>query len=73
MRSPSADPPRAVFDLYKVGITSDPSRARTALREALATAEALARTGRLTAVQQDWLQMLRDALGKLPPEAPKAR
>jgi hypothetical protein len=43
------------------------------LREALAIAEALARAGRLRAAQQDWPQMLRDALAKLPPEAPRGR
>ena len=52
---------------------SDPPRARAALREALAIVEALAREGKLTAAQQNWPQLLRDALAKLPPEQAEAR
>jgi len=56
-----------------VGTVSDPPRACAALREALAIVEALARDNKLTAAQEDWLQELRDALAKLPPEAAEAR
>jgi hypothetical protein len=52
---------------------SDVPRARAALLDALAIAEALAREGKLTAAQQNWPQLLRDALAKLPPEAAEAR
>jgi tetratricopeptide (TPR) repeat protein len=62
-----------VIGLYKVSTASDPSRARAVLHEALAIAEALARDGELTAGQQNWPQLLRDALAKLPPEAAEAR
>ena len=58
-----------VFSLYKVSTASDAPRARAALREALGIVEALARESKLTAAQQDWPQLFRDALAKLPPEA----
>jgi hypothetical protein len=54
--------------LYNLSIVGDAPRARVALREALSIAEALARDNKLTAAQQGWPQMIRDALAKLPPE-----
>ncbi len=75
----AADPGNAewqadlVISLYIVGTVSDPPRARAALREALDIAEALARDKRLTAAQQNWPKLLRDALAKLPPEAAEAK
>jgi hypothetical protein len=75
----AADPGNAqwqadlVLSLYKLSTVSDPPQARAALREALAIAEALARDGKPNVAQQDWLQRLRDALAKLPPEAAEAR
>ena len=62
-----------VISLYKVGTASDPPRARAVLREALAIVERLARDGKLTDAEQDWPQLLRDALAKLPPEEAEAR
>jgi hypothetical protein len=59
--------------LYKVSSASDPSRARAALTEALAIVEAAARESPLTAREQDFVQRVRAALAKLPPEAAKAR
>jgi hypothetical protein len=41
--------------------------------EALAIAERLAREGKLTAVQRNWPQLLREVLAKLPPERPRRR
>ena len=35
--------------------------------------ETLAREGKLTAAQQGWPRLLRDALAKLPPEQAEAR
>jgi tetratricopeptide (TPR) repeat protein len=55
--------------LYHIGTVSDPPRARTALREALAIVEPIARDGRLSAAQETWPQMIREALAQLPPEA----
>ena len=75
----AADPGNAgwqadlVFRLYKVSTAADPPRARAALREALAIAETLARDSKLTAAQQNWPQLIRDALAKLPPEQAEAR
>jgi tetratricopeptide (TPR) repeat protein len=75
----AADPGNAerqaelVISLYKVSTASDPSRARAVLREALAIAETLARAGKLTAAQQNWPQMLRELIAKLPPEQAEAR
>ena len=75
----AADPGNAgwqadlVISLYKISTASDPPRARAALREALAIVEALAREGKLTAAQQSWPQLFRDALAKLPPEEADAR
>ena len=43
------------------------------IEQALAIAEALARDGKLTAAQQNWPQLLRASLAKLPPEQAKAR
>ena len=54
--------------LYHFDAVVDPPRVRAALREALAILEALARANRLTAAQKNWLQFIRDALAKLPPE-----
>ena len=62
-----------VVNLYKVSTASDPPEARAALREALAILETLSREGKLAAAQQNWLQLLRDALAKLPPEQAEAR
>jgi hypothetical protein len=62
-----------VVSLYKISTAYDPSRARAALREALAVAETLAREGKLAANRQNWPQPLREALAKLPPEQPEAR
>jgi hypothetical protein len=59
--------------LFKVVSVSDPSQARAPLREAIDIADALAGTGDLTAAQQDWPQLLRETLGKLPPERPEMR
>jgi hypothetical protein len=56
-----------------VSSVSDPPRARAALREALGIVEALARDNKLTATQQTWPQMFRDALEKLPPETAGAQ
>jgi hypothetical protein len=61
------------MNLYKVSKASDPPRVRAALSEALAIAEALARGGKLGAEQQDWPQIFRAALAKLPPEQPEAK
>jgi tetratricopeptide (TPR) repeat protein len=75
----TADPGNAgwqadlVISLYKVSTASDPPQARAALTQALGIAEALAREGKLRAAQQDWPQLLRDALAKLPPESAEAR
>jgi len=57
-----------VVSLSEVSSVSEPPRARAALREAIAIADALARDGKLTAKQQDWPRLLRDELAKLPPE-----
>jgi len=62
-----------VISLHRVSTASDAPRAREALREALAIAEVLAREGKLTAAQQSWPQLLRDALAKLPPEEAEVR
>ena len=62
-----------VMALYKVSNVSDPSRARAALIEALPIIDALARDGKLTAAQQHWPQLIRDALAKLPPAQAGAR
>jgi hypothetical protein len=62
-----------VVSLYSTSTASDPPRARAALREALAIAEALARDNKLTAAQQNWPQLIREALAKLPPEQAEAR
>ena len=75
----AADPGNAsrqtdlIISLYKVSTASDALRARVELREALAIAEALARERKLTAAQESWPQMLREALAKLPPEQAEAR
>jgi hypothetical protein len=61
------------FILYKVGTAADAPRARAALREAITTVERLAQEGKLTAAQQNWPQIFRDALAKLPPEEADAR
>ena len=53
-----------VMALYKVSNVSDPSRVRAALIEALPIIDALARDGKLTAAQQHWPQLIRDALGE---------
>jgi hypothetical protein len=62
-----------VVSLHKISTASDPPRARALLQEALAILEALAREGKLTAAQQSWPQIFRDALAKLPPEQAEAR
>jgi tetratricopeptide (TPR) repeat protein len=62
-----------VITLYKVSTASDPPQARAALIQALAISEALAHQGKLTAAQENWPQLLRDALTKLPPEQAEAR
>ncbi len=78
-RLAAADPGNAgwqadlVLSLYRVGAASDPTPARAALREALAIAEKLARDNKLTSAQQNWPQILREALAKLPPEEAGAR
>jgi hypothetical protein len=78
-RLTDADPGNAgwqidlVTGLYRVSTVSDAPRARAALTEALAIAEALAHDGKLTAAQQNWPQVLRDALAKLPPEQAEAK
>jgi tetratricopeptide (TPR) repeat protein len=54
--------------LYNVSAASDPVGARPALREALAIVEPLARDKKLTAAQQNYPNLLREALAKLPPE-----
>jgi tetratricopeptide (TPR) repeat protein len=75
----AADPGNAgwqtdvVISLYKVSTVADAPRARAALREALAILEVLAREDKLTAAQQNWPQLLRDALAKLPREEEGAR
>ena len=75
----AADPGNArwqvevVVALYEFSSVADAKRARGALTEALGITEALAREGRLTAAQQGWLQVFRDALAKLPPETAQAR
>ena len=64
------DPDRqvdVVKGLYDVSTAADVPRARAALDEAIALAEALARDGKLASPQQDWPKLLRDALAKLPP------
>jgi tetratricopeptide (TPR) repeat protein len=48
-------------------------RAGALLREALAIAERLERDGKLPAAQQNWPNLLRDMLAKLPPEQAEAR
>jgi hypothetical protein len=62
-----------VISLQRLSTTADPLQARTALREALAIVEVLARERKLTPEQQQWPQGLRDALTKLPPETAKGR
>ena len=75
----AADPGNAgwqadlVVSLYKVSTAAEPSRARAVLGEALVIVETLAREGKLTAAQQSWPQLVRDALAKLPPEQAEAR
>jgi hypothetical protein len=54
-------------------ILSDVIRARTALREALALAEALARENKLAVGQREWPKLLQESLAKLPPERAGAR
>jgi TIR domain len=49
------------------------NRAVAVVREVLVIVEALARDGKLSAEQQDWLQRLRDRLTKLSPTAAEAR
>lgn len=53
--------------LFSVGELSGPPEARTALTRALAILEALAQAGKLTPAQQNWPQIVRTALAKLPP------
>ena len=48
-------------------------RAGAPLREALAIAERLERDGKLPAARQNWPDLLRDMLAKLPPEQVEAR
>ena len=62
-----------VFSLYKVSTVNDAPRARAALCEALAIAEALARDNRLTTRKKTWPQLIRDLLAKLPPGTVEAR
>ncbi len=75
----AADPGNArwqadlVLTLGRLSNVVDPPRARALLPEALAIAETLARDGKLTAAQQNWPQLIRDALAKLPPEQAEAR
>ena len=75
----AADPGNAewhadlVISLYNVSTASDPPRARAVLREALAILDALARENKLTAAQQKWAEILRDALTKVPPGEDEAR
>jgi hypothetical protein len=64
------DPDRqvdVVKGLYSVSTAADVPRARAALDEAIALADALTRDGKLAPSQQDWPKLLRDALAKLPP------
>jgi tetratricopeptide (TPR) repeat protein len=56
-----------VVSLYKVSTVSPPAEARILLTRALAILNTLSRTGKLTAAQQKWPDMLRAALAKLPP------
>jgi hypothetical protein len=41
--------------------------------EAVSVLDAIMRESKLTAARQDWPQLLRDALAKLPPEQAEAR
>jgi tetratricopeptide (TPR) repeat protein len=55
-----------VVSLSKVGAISDPPQANAALREALTIVETLERDGKLTAAQQTWPRLFRDAVAKIP-------
>jgi tetratricopeptide (TPR) repeat protein len=69
----AADPMRAdwqvdlVTALRQASLASDEVEARALLIEALAAVEALARDGKLTRDQQNWPQLIREALANLPP------
>jgi tetratricopeptide (TPR) repeat protein len=55
-----------VVSLIRIGAVSAPPDARAAFERAVAILEPLARDGKLTAAQQRWPQIIRDALAKLP-------
>src|SRR5262249_11351813 len=57
-----------VVSLYKVGTKVGPVRARELVTEALNIIQTLDRDGKLTRGQRSWLQLLRNALARLPPE-----
>ena len=58
-----------VVGLYKVSTVVERAQARRALTQALGITERLAREGKLTAAQQNWPELLRAELAKLPSEA----
>jgi tetratricopeptide (TPR) repeat protein len=53
--------------LWSVAVVSTPSDARAAFTRALTLLDPLARDGKLTSAQQNWPQLIRDRLAKLPP------
>jgi tetratricopeptide (TPR) repeat protein len=55
-----------VVSLFKVSQVAEPAEARTMLKRALSILERLAREGKLTAAQQNWQQVIRERLAKLP-------
>jgi tetratricopeptide (TPR) repeat protein len=56
-----------VFSLYRLSTVTVPADARAALLRAVSILDPLVRDSKLTAAQQNWPQMLREALAKLPP------
>lgn len=62
-----------VLGLFKVASVVDTPRVRLALREAIAILENLERENKLPVAQRTWLERLRGALAKLPPEQAKTR
>jgi len=62
-----------VTTLYRISIVSETAQARTALHRAIATIDALAKIGALTAAQKNWPQLFRELLAKLPPETAGAQ
>jgi tetratricopeptide (TPR) repeat protein len=62
-----------VVRLHRISAVSDETQARASLRRAIEIADALAKSGALTAAQTSWPQLLRDDLAALSPETAEAR